>query len=118
MSGLVDLKRRKTFIFANMMSELWKKLPAFLRNKYLVSLLLFVIWLAFFDQHNLISQIELRTELYRLEIDKEYYQNEILSIKEDLDELLSDNAKLEKFAREKYFMKKPNEEIFIFTQKD
>lgn len=100
------------------MNELWNKLPAFLRNKYIVSILAFAIWLAFFDQHNLINQIELRSELYQLETDKEYYQQEIVEIKEDLDELLSDNAKLEKFAREKYFMKKKDEEIFIFTQKD
>lgn len=78
----------------------------------------FVIWVAFFDQHNLISQIELRAELYQLNTDKEYYQAEIIRIREDLDELLSNNDKLEKFAREKYFMKKKNEEIFVFTAED
>ncbi|MDP4662148.1 MAG: aspartyl-phosphate phosphatase Spo0E family protein [Salibacteraceae bacterium] len=96
----------------------WNKLPAFLRNRYAISILVFVFWLAFFDQHNLINQIELRSELYQLETDKEYYFNEIIEIREDLDELLSDNAKLEKFAREKYFMKKANEEIFVFTEKE
>lgn len=98
--------------------RLWSRLPAFLRNRYAISILAFVFWLAFFDQHNLINQIELRSELYQLETDKEYYFNEIIEIREDLDELLSDNAKLEKFAREKYFMKKANEEIFVFTEKE
>ncbi|MDP4687369.1 MAG: aspartyl-phosphate phosphatase Spo0E family protein [Salibacteraceae bacterium] len=101
-----------------MIMRFWNKLPAFLRNRYAISILVFVFWLAFFDQHNLINQIELRSELYQLETDKEYYFNEIIEIREDLDELLSDNAKLEKFAREKYFMKKANEEIFVFTEKE
>jgi len=101
-----------------MIMRLWNRLPAFFRNRYAISILAFVFWLAFFDQHNLINQIELRSELYQLETDKEYYFNEIIEIREDLDELLSDNAKLEKFAREKYFMKKANEEIFVFTEKE
>lgn len=101
-----------------MIMRIWNRLPTFLRNRYAISILAFVFWLAFFDQHNLINQIELRSELYQLETDKEYYFNEIIEIREDLDELLSDNAKLEKFAREKYFMKKSNEEIFVFTEKE
>lgn len=101
-----------------MIIRLWNQLPVFLRNRYAISILAFVFWLAFFDQHNLINQIELRSELYQLETDKQYYFNEIIEIREDLDELLSDNAKLEKFAREKYFMKKSNEEIFVFTEKE
>ena len=101
-----------------MIQRLWSRLPNFLKNKYALALLAFFIWLAFFDQHNMINQIELRSELYKLEVDREYYSQEIITIKEDLDELLSDNKKLEKFAREKYYMKKSNEEIFVFTKKE
>ena len=72
-------------------------------------------WLAFFDQHNFINQVEFKAELYRLNKDREYYQKEIIQIEEDLQELLSDNRKLEKFARERYFMKKSNEDIFVFV---
>ena len=72
----------------------------------------------FFDHHNMINQIELRAELYQLESDRAYYQAEIEQIREDLDELLQNDDKLEKFAREKYFMKKPNEEIFLFVAED
>lgn len=84
----------------------------------MVTLIVFAVWMMFFDQHNMINQIELRAELYQLESDKEYYQAEIEQIREDLDELLSDDAKLEKFAREKYFMKRANEEIFVFVAED
>lgn len=102
--------------FCNMLVRFWQRLPKFLRNRYSISVILFAFWLAFFDQHNMIDQVELRAELYQLTNDKEYYQAEIQQIREDLDELLSDNDKLEKFAREKYFMKKPNEEIFVFVE--
>lgn len=101
-----------------MLTNLWNRLPPLLRNRYAVTLFAFIVWLSFFDQQNLINQIELRSELYQLDTDKEYYYLEIIEIREDLDELLSDNSKLEKFAREKYFMKKKNEEIFVFTEKE
>jgi cell division protein DivIC len=113
---LFSLKANAEIRYMN--KNLWNRLPPFLRNRYSVTLLAFIIWLAFFDQQNLINQIELRSELYQLDTDKEYYYQEIIEIREDLDELLSDNGKLEKFAREKYFMKKNNEEIFVFTEKE
>jgi cell division protein FtsB len=98
--------------------EFWNKLPWYLKNRYVITTMLFVVWLAFFDQHNFINQIEFKTELYRLNQDKIYYQSEIIEIEEDLQELLSDNRKLEKFARERYYMKKDNEEIFVFVSED
>lgn len=98
-----------------MLMNLWNKLPWYLKNRYVIASIVFVVWLAFFDQHNFISQIEFRAELYRLNQDKAYYQKEIVEIEEDLKELLSDNRKLEKFARERYYMKKPDEEIFVFV---
>jgi cell division protein FtsB len=101
-----------------MLKAYWEQLPRFIRNKYMITLIVFAVWMMFFDQHNMINQIELRAELYQLDSDKEYYQSEIEQIKEDLDELLSDDAKLEKFAREKYFMKRANEEIFVFVAED
>jgi cell division protein FtsB len=102
----------------SMNKRIWNNLPWFMKTRYALTLGAFIIWMMFFDQHNMIRQIELRAELYQLESDREYYQEEIISIKEDLDELLSDNSKLEKFAREKYFMKKPNEEIFVFVAEE
>lgn len=101
-----------------MIREFWERLPWYLKNRYAITVIAFAVWMLFFDQHNMINQIELRAELYQLNSDKDYYQREIITIREDLEELLSDNAKLEKFAREKYFMKKPNEEIFIFVEED
>lgn len=98
-----------------MIKEYWNKLPWFLKNRYAITIALFAMWMAFFDHYNMISQVELRSELYRLESDREYYQEQIVEIEENLEELLSDDAKLEKFAREKYFMKRPDEDIFVFV---
>lgn len=101
-----------------MIKQWWQTIPPYLKNRYILTLVVFAVWLAFFDQHNMINQIKLKAELYRLEKDRDYYQREIVQIKEDLEELLSDNRKLEKFARERYYMKKSNEDIFVFVEEE
>jgi cell division protein FtsB len=100
----------------------WHKLKLFfthplVRNKYIITLLAFIIWISFFDQNDLISQYKWRRELYNLEKDKEFYMKEIKQTKVNLDELITDNKKLEKFAREKYLMKKDDEDIFVIVEK-
>ena len=70
----------------------------------------------FFDQYNVIYQLELRSELNELRDSKDWYKEQIDKTRADLDELLTDNKKLEKFAREKYLMKKPDEEIFVIVK--
>lgn len=94
------------------------KVPAYLRNKYFVSAIAFVIWLAFIDSKNLISQYELQSEVNKLEGQKTFFQEEINKTKKEQQELLSSPEKLEKFAREKYLMKKDDEDLFIITEKE
>ncbi len=108
----------RVFIFVIMIKKYWDRLPWFLKNRYALTLAAFAVWMAFFDHYNMISQIQLRSELYQLESDSDYYKSQIVEIEENLEELLSDNAKLEKFAREKYFMKRPDEEIFVFVSEE
>jgi len=69
----------------------------------------------FFDRNSLISQYQERQGLYDLKKEKRYYQTEIKKTKEDLKDLFSDSKSLEKFAREHYFMKKANEEVWLVT---
>lgn len=92
------------------------KIPSYLKNKYAVTAIVFFIWLFFFDQNNIISQISYRIELSKLEADKEYYEQEIKKTVEDLEELKTNPKTLEKFAREKYLMKKENEELFVIVR--
>jgi cell division protein DivIC len=83
------------------------------KNKYLVSLVVFVVWISFFDRNDLFTQYDRKKELQKLEKSKEYYLEEITSTKKELRDLNTNPAVLEKLAREKFFLKRPNEEIFI-----
>lgn len=84
-------------------------------NKYTVTLLIFVVWLAFFDRNNLVDKIQLRGKITTLKKEKTYYQEKIEEDNRKMKELLSNKHNLEKFAREQYLMKNPNEEIFVIV---
>jgi len=89
-----------------------------MRNKYFVSAAAFLVWLAFIDSKNFISQYELQSEVNKLEAQKTFFQDEISKTRKEQQELLSSPEKLEKFAREKYLMKKDDEDLFIITEKE
>jgi len=93
-----------------------KKILPWLKNKYVYTSIAFVVWMLFFDRNNLISQFELRSKLNQLKEDKQYYIEEIKKDRKDMLELLSNPKNLEKFAREKYLMKKDNEDIFLIVK--
>lgn len=93
------------------------KLPAWIRNKYFLSAAAFVLWLLFMDRNNVLSQWELQSEVNKLEEQKTFFQTEIDKTRKEQQELLSSPEKLEKFAREKYLMKKDDEDLFIITEK-
>lgn len=90
----------------------------YLKNKYILAFILFFFWLMFFDRYNVLSQLELGSQKKQLEKDKAYYKKEIIQVKKDLQELTTNEVTLEKFAREKYLMKRDNEDIFIIIQED
>ncbi len=86
------------------------------RNKYILTLVLFFLWLLFFDNNNLIDRIKQLKDLRQLEQDREYYLERIEKDTRRLNELKTNRENLEKFAREQYLMKRPNEDIFIITE--
>ena len=86
-------------------------------NTYILVLTIFVIWVAFFDTNSLLIHRELQKEINKLEQQKDFLQKEIEKDKKLLDELKDPEA-LEKYAREKYYMKKDNEEIFLIEYED
>ena len=94
-----------------------KHIPAWLKNKYSLTLLVFVVWLIFFDHNDLFVQAERTSELKQLEKGRDYYTEQIQEMKKELSELDNDPASLEKAAREKYMMKKDNEDVFIIEEK-
>jgi cell division protein DivIC len=90
-----------------------KKLPPILRNFYVVTGLCFLVWLTFLDSNDLISRFSLSAKLHSLENEKEYYEKKIGEVQKDRTELMTNKELLEKFAREKYLMKKETEDVFI-----
>jgi len=96
---------------------MFSKLPYWIKNKYTLSVILLLIWVLFFDQNNIIVQASFQKQLNNLNRDKAFYTKEIIKTKTQLNELTTNQKSLEKFAREKYFMKKDNEKIFIFSTK-
>jgi cell division protein FtsB len=95
-----------------------KRLPPYLKNFYVVGTLGFLIWITFIDNNDLITRFRMGAKLRQLEHEREYYQEKIGEVEKDRSELLSNKELLEKFAREKYLMKKPTEDIFVIEETD
>lgn len=93
-----------------------KKLPPVFRNFYLGVGLCFLVWLTFLDSNDLITRFSMRAKLHSLENEKEYYQKKIEEVEKDRKELMTNKELLEKFAREKYLMKKETEDVFIIQE--
>ena len=86
------------------------------KNKFLLALTLFVVWVAIFDRYNLVDRITAIQEIKSLESDKEYYTIKIEEDSVALENLTQDPQYLERFAREKYLMKKDNEDVFVIVK--
>jgi cell division protein DivIC len=89
------------------------RIPSIFRNKYFLTILIFLLWIILFDSNNLLSRFREVRELHKLRNDKEYYLEKIEVDRSKLQELKTDNHNLEKFAREQYRMKKADEDLFI-----
>lgn len=89
------------------------KIIPILTNRYLVTLVVFFVWMTIFDRNNLFNQWELYADMQKLEKEKLYFMDEIKSDRQTATELKTDLRNLEKFAREKYLMKKDNEDIYL-----
>ncbi len=96
--------------------DLLQKLPSPLRNKYFITLLIFILWILLFDNYNLINQIKIQHKVKELEKQKLYYQNEIEKDSVELYKLKNLKKEQERFAREKFLMKKANEDVFIIRK--
>jgi cell division protein FtsB len=94
------------------------KIPKFFRSFYFLFSSLFMVWMFFFDSNDFITQYQMSKKLSELEDEKEHYQQRIAEVQKDREELLSNTELLEKYAREKYQMKKPTEDLFIIMKKE
>lgn len=97
------------------LAALIERMPPWMKNKYILTVLIFLVWIILLDPNNLISRVrEIRTR-NRLEQEKEYYMARIEEDRRKLNELRTSNENLEKYAREQYRMKKPDEDLFIIV---
>ena len=94
-----------------------QKWVGWLTNIYVLILTVFVIWMLFFDTNSLMIHLELKREIQKLEKQKEFLSKEIEKDKKIIEQL-SDPEELEKFAREEYYLKKKNEEIYLIEYED
>lgn len=91
------------------------RLPAWMKNRYVITVIFFLVWIILLDPNNLISRArEIKTR-NRLEREKEYYTGRIEEDRRKLNELRTSNENLEKYAREQYRMKRPDEDLFIIV---
>jgi cell division protein DivIC len=96
--------------------KLLTHIPAWLKNKYFISFIAFAAILLFFDKNDLFTQFARRRELKELQQSKHYYSTRTDAERKELEELKSNPATLEKYAREKYLMKRDNEDLFVIPE--
>ena len=96
--------------------KLFKHIPAWLKNKYLISLGVFAAIMLFFDKNDIFTQADRNEQLRDLQQSRQYYSDRIATERQELQQLKSDPGTLEKYAREKYLMKKDNEDLFIIPE--
>lgn len=96
-------------------AEAFDRVPRFLRSFYFLTGLAFLVWMLLFDANDLVKQYEMYSKYRELQEQKQYYTGKIEEVKQDRAELLSSPEMLEKFAREKYVMKRPGEDVFLLV---
>ena len=92
-------------------------IPSWLKNKYFISFAAFAVILLFLDKNDLFTQYARLKDLKDLQQSKEYYTHQLTTERNELEQLKSNPATLEKYAREKYLMKRDNEDLFLVPQK-
>ena len=97
----------------NPLQPLLELVPIPFRNKFALVAVLFFIWMAFFDKHNLLTQLSLQNTIDKMERDENFYTQRIQEAKQDRIDLIR-NAEI--FARERYYMSKPNEDVFVIEK--
>lgn len=90
-----------------------KNLLNLLKNKFFIAGLAFVVWMLFFDRNDLASQYEYRTKVQKLEEERDFYTAEIEKANTQLKDLTTNIQSLEKFARERYYMKRESEDVYV-----
>lgn len=92
---------------------MFKKIFKIVVNKYTITLLLFGVWMIFFDNSSVLNRMKYKEKLNTLKQEKRVYLDEIKNDSVLTEKLLSDTLEMERFARENYLMKKDKEDVFL-----
>lgn len=95
-----------------------KRIVSIVTNRYFIAPALVLTYITFFDSNDIFSQMESRRQLQKLRDEKKYYQEKIQEVRDNYKELSTNPQTMEKYARERYYMKKANEEIFLLVEEE
>ena len=96
--------------------KLLNLIPSWIKNKYFLSASGFVVWILFFDPRDVFTQMQHHKELNELQESKAWYLKEIAKESTEAEQLRNNPATIEKYAREKYLMKRDNEDLFLVPE--
>jgi cell division protein FtsB len=97
-------------------SFLFRWIPGWMKKKYLIVGTAYLVYMLLFDSNNYPSQYELYRQVKELENERQYYQNQLVQVKLEREQLFSDEKSMEKFARENYYMKMPDETVIVVVE--
>ena len=98
--------------------KLLTHIPSWLKSKYVLTVIGFAVWMLFFDDRDVYNTyFKQRSELNTLQDNKVYFEKQITATSKELDQLKINAATIEKYAREKYLMKRDNEDLFVVVSK-
>ena len=97
---------------------MFKRIPPVFRNFYSLTGIAFLVWMIFLDSNDLINRFRMSGKLRSLENERRYYSEKIKEVEQDRAELMGTTELLEKFAREKYLMKRETEDIYVIDETD
>ena len=86
------------------------------KNKFLIAGIAFIIWMCFFDRYDLATQYSYQQERDKLEYEKEFYSTEIVTLEQAIKDVQFNPNEIQRIAREKYKMKKDNEDIYVIME--
>ena len=92
-----------------------KNIIIIFRNKYILALTVFAILMLFIDHNDIFNQLDRKKQLNELLTSKKFYQQQIDQTKKNLADLQNNSAALEKYAREKFLLKRDNEDVFVVS---
>jgi|688.fasta_scaffold83473_6 hypothetical protein len=98
------------------LSNLSNIIPYSWNNKYKITIILFIIWVVFIDNNSFITLYSRYKQINEINKQISFYKVELSKTEEEYKALFNKKTYFEKFVRERYFLKKENEDLFIFSQ--